>query len=433
MNTPTDTGPALWSAQAHMPSVLGRQIVIERGEGNYVFTRDGRRLFDGTAGLWHTNIGHGRAEMAEVAAEQMRKLETYHVFGRYLNDRAVELAEKVASIAPIEDPKIILNSGGSDSIDVALKLARRYWQLRGRTEKTMVLSRDLAYHGLHAYGTSVAGLDFNREGYGTESLVPETARFDTYDIERVRRTVAEIGAHRIAAIIAEPIQGTGGVIPPAPGYLEGLQRIADEHDILLILDEVITGFGRTGEWFAAQRYGLRPHIVTMAKGISSGYSAVGGIIVAPQVWAPFYEAGAPMYRHGTTYSGHATSAALALKNIEIIEREGLLGRVKHLEGVLGAELSALSADPRVAETRVAGFLGGIQLRPELSAEAVTDEMVEQGWIARPLRGNVIQISPPFTTTDEEVRGIVAAAVSALDTIGATTSTSTPTQEMAAAR
>lgn len=429
MNASIDTGPALWSAQAHMPSVLGRQLLITRGEGNYVFTADGRRLFDGTAGLWHTNIGHGRAEMAEVAAEQMRTLETYHVFGRYLNDRAVELAEKVASIAPIADSKIILNSGGSDSIDVALKLARRYWQLRGRHEKTMVLSRELAYHGLHAYGTSVAGLDFNREGYGTESLVPETARFDTHDIEQVRKTVAEIGAHRIAAIIAEPVQGTGGVIPPAPGYLEGLQQLADEHDILLILDEVITGFGRTGHWFAAQRYGLRPHIVTMAKGISSGYSAVGGIIVAPEIWQPFYAEGAPIYRHGTTYSGHATSAALALKNLEIIEREGLLGRVLELEGVLATELEGLAGDERIEQTRVAGLLGGIQLRPEFSAERVTDQMVEQGWIARPLRGNVIQISPPFTTTDDELRGIVAAAVTALDTVGA----ATPTPELAVTR
>ena len=429
MNPLVDTGPALWSAQAHMPSVIGNQLVITRGEGNYIFTNDGRRLFDGTAGLWHTNIGHGRAEMAEVAAEQMRTLETYHVFGRFLNDRAVELAEKIASISPIADPKIILNSGGSDSIDVALKLARRYWQLRGRSEKTMVLSRDLAYHGLHAYGTSVAGLDFNREGYGTDSLVPETARFDTTDIEKVRRTVAEIGPHRIAAIIAEPIQGTGGVIPPAPGYLEGLQQLADEHDILLILDEVITGFGRTGHWFAADRYRLRPHIITMAKGISSGYSAVGGIIVAPEVWAPFYESGAPMYRHGTTYSGHATSAALALKNLEIIEREGLLGRVQQLETVLTTELAALSTDPRIEETRVAGLLGGIQLRPELSAELVTNDMVEHGWIARPLRGNVIQLSPPFTTTDEELRGLVSAAVSSID--AGAPSTSTP--ELAVAR
>lgn len=429
MNTSIDTGSALWSAQAHMPSVLGRQLVIARGEGNYVTTTDGQRLFDGTAGLWHANIGHGRAEMAEAAAAQIRTLETYHVFGRYLNDRAVELAEKVASLAPIDDAKIILNSGGSDSIDVALKLARRYWQLQGRPEKTMILSRDLSYHGLHAYGTSVAGLDFNREGYGTESLVPETARFDTYDIEKVRRTVAEIGPDRIAALIAEPIQGTGGVIPPAPGYLEGLQQIAEEHDILLILDEVITGFGRTGHWFAAERYGIRPHIIAMAKGISSGYSAVGGIIVAPEVWSPFYRSGAPIYRHGTTYSGHATSAALALKNIEIIERERLLDRVLRLEGLLWSEFEALKGDDRIEETRVAGLLGGIQLRPELSAELVTDAMVEQGWIARPLRGNVVQISPPFTTTDDELRGIVAATVSALDTVAA----AAPTPDLAVAR
>ncbi|GAA3593379.1 aspartate aminotransferase family protein [Agrococcus terreus] len=411
-----DSIPALWSAQAHMPSVLGRQLVIDRGEGNYVFTADGRRLFDGTAGLWHANIGHGRPEMAEVAAAQIRRLETYHVFGRYVNDRALELAEKVASVAPIDDARIILNSGGSDSIDVALKLARRYWQLRGRPERTAILSRDLAYHGLHAYGTSVAGLDFNREGYGTDSLVPDTVRFDTYDIERVRETVERVGPHRIAAIIAEPIQGTGGVIPPTPGYLEGLQAIADEHDILLILDEVITGFGRTGEWFAAQRYGLRPHIVAMAKGISSGYSAVGGIIVAPELWRPFYEADAPIYRHGTTYSGHATAAALALENLAIIEREGLLGRVRELEAVLETELAGLAGDDRVAQVRHAGLLGGIELRPEVSAEQVTDRMVEQGWIARPLRGNVIQLSPPFTTTDAELRELVAAVPTAMDAL-----------------
>ena len=429
MNTTSTTGTALWSAQAHMPSVLGRQLVITRGEGNYVFTADGRRLFDGTAGLWHANIGHGRAEMAEVAAEQMARLETYHVFGRYLNDRAVELAERVSSLAPIDDPKVILNSGGSDSIDVALKLARRYWQLRGRPEKTVVLSRDLSYHGLHAFGTSVAGLEFNREGYGTDSLVPETVRFDTFDIERVRRTVAEVGPERIAAIIAEPVQGTGGVIAPVPGYLEGLQQIADEHDILLILDEVITGFGRTGHWFATERYGLRPDIIAVAKGISSGYSAVGGIIVAPRVWEPFYAKDGPIYRHGTTYSGHATSAALALKNIEIIERENLLARVRELETVLAAELATLASDPRIVDTRVAGFLGGIELRPEFSAERVTDEMVEQGWIARPLRGNVVQFSPPFTTTDTEVRGIVAAAVAALDAVD----TSAVEAELAVAR
>ncbi|WOF23371.1 aminotransferase class III-fold pyridoxal phosphate-dependent enzyme [Microbacterium betulae] len=416
MNDAARTGPALWSAQAHMPSVLGRQIVVTRGEGNYVHTTDGRRLFDGTAGLWHANIGHGRAEMAEAAAEQMARLETYHVFGRYLNDRAVELAERVRDLSPVADSKVILNSGGSDAVDVALKLARRYWQLLGRTEKTVILSRDLSYHGLHAYGTSVAGIDVNREGYGTESLVADTARFDTRDIEKVRRTVAGIGPERIAAIVAEPIQGTGGVIPPEPGYLEGLQRIADENDILLVLDEVITGFGRTGHWFATERYGLRPHIIAMAKGISSGYSAVGGAVVAPEVWEPFYESGGPVYRHGTTYSGHATSAAVALKNLEIIEREGLIGRVRELEGVLSAELGSISSDPRIAETRVAGFLGGIELRPEYPAERVADEMLEQGWIARPLRGNVVQVSPPFTTTDDEVRGIVAAAVSALDVV-----------------
>src|SRR5690242_16684019 len=175
--------PALWSAQAHMPSVLGRQLVIERGEGCYITTTDGRRLFDGTAGLWHANVGHGRAELAQVAYDQMCQLETYHVFGRFANDRAMALSERLSALAPIPDAKVILNNGGSDAIDLACKLARRFWQLQGRTSKTTILSRELAYHGLHAFGTSIAGLEFNREGYGSDSLVPETARVPQHDLD----------------------------------------------------------------------------------------------------------------------------------------------------------------------------------------------------------------------------------------------------------
>jgi adenosylmethionine-8-amino-7-oxononanoate aminotransferase len=170
---------ALWSAQAHIPSIAGRQLVITRGDGNYVYTDDGRRLFDGTAGLWHTNIGHCRPELAVAADEQMRVLETYHTFGRFVNDRAIELSDRLAGLSPIADSKVILNNGGSDAIEVACKLARRYWQLNGRSEKTVILSREFGYHGLHAFGTSIAGLPFNREGYGTESLVPETAMVST--------------------------------------------------------------------------------------------------------------------------------------------------------------------------------------------------------------------------------------------------------------
>ncbi|MFJ8932146.1 MULTISPECIES: aminotransferase class III-fold pyridoxal phosphate-dependent enzyme [unclassified Streptomyces] len=409
-NPPVLTGPALWSAQAHLPSVLGRQLTIERAEGSYLFSTDGRRLFDGTAGLWHANVGHARPELADAAHDQMRRLETYHVFGRYLNDRAVALGERLADLSPIDDPKVILNSGGSDAIDVACKLARRHWQREGREDKTMILSREFAYHGLHAYGTSIAGLEFNRTGYGTESLVPETARVSTYDIDAVERTVREIGPEHIAAIVAEPVQGTGGVIPPAPGYLEGLQRICRENDILLIIDEVITGFGRTGHMFATERYGLTPDLITFAKGVTSGYAPLGGVLVAPHIWQPFYRDAddTPMFRHGATYSGHATACAVALRNLDILDEEKLVPRVAELEQVLADELRVLGTRESVVETRVAGLLGGVALVDDISAEAVTDELVEHGFVTRPLRGNTVQISPPFITTDEELRGLVTA-------------------------
>ncbi|TKA90969.1 aspartate aminotransferase family protein [Halopseudomonas bauzanensis] len=410
------TTPALWSAQAHMPSVIGRQINVVSAEGAYLTTDTGARLFDGTASLWYANIGHGREEMAQVAYEQMKKLEVYHVFGRYTNERAIELSEKLVSIAPIDDAKVILNSGGSDSIDVALKLARRYWNHVGRTDKKVMISREGSYHGLHAYGTSIAGLDFNREGYGTDSLVADTERVAMHDAGAFAAAIERIGAKNIAAYIAEPVMGTGGVHPPQAGYFEEIQRLCREHDILFIADEVITGFGRTGEMFASSRYRLKPDIVVFAKGITSGYAALGGILVAPRVWQPFFErsANSPIYRHGTTYSGHPVTAALALKNLEILEREGLVARSAELEQVLARELKAIESHEFVTSTRVGGFLGGIELSSDVSAELVTDQIIERGFITRPLRGNTIQISPPFITTDQEVRDLVGAVRAVLD-------------------
>ena len=404
-------GPALWSAQAHMPTVLGRQLVIDRGEGAYVVTTEGQRLFDGTAGLWHANVGHAHPELAQAAYDQMRRLETYHVFARYANDKAIALGERLAAIAPMERAKVILNSGGSDSIDVAAKLARRHWQREGRAEKTIVLSRDLSYHGLHAFGTSIAGLPFNREGYGSDSLVPETARVAQHDLADVERTILELGPERIAAIVTEPVQGTGGVHPPAPGYLEGLQRLCREHDILLVLDEVITGFGRTGTMFAAQRYGVEPDLVTFAKGVTSGYAPLGGVLVSPRIWEPFYvdSAETPIFRHGVTYAGHATASAVALAHLDVLERDGLVGRVGELETVLRQQLDGLAArQAGVVDVRVAGLLGGVELAPELDAVRVTDALVDLGFISRPLRGNTLQLSPPFIIADEELVSFVAA-------------------------
>lgn len=418
LTAPTETprpvvldGPALWPAQAHTPTVLGRQLVIDRGEGAYVYTADGRRLFDGTAGLWHANVGHSHPGLARAAYEQMQRLETYHIFARFTNDKALALGERLAAMAPIERAKVILNSGGSDAIDVACKLARRHWQREGRATKKVILSREFAYHGLHAYGTSIAGLEFNREGYGTDSLVPETARVSFNDAGQVARQVAEIGAENIAAIVTEPIQGTGGVNPPAPGYLEAIQEICRDNDILLILDEVITGFGRTGTMFAAERYGIQPDLVTFAKGITSGYAPLGGVLVAPRIWEPFYidSPDTPIFRHGATYAGHATAAAVALCHLDILERDGLLPRVKELEIVLDNALKSLAErEPAVVDVRVAGLLGGVTLSDDLSAEKIADDLIDLGYISRPLRGNTLQISPPFIISDDELTSFVGA-------------------------
>lgn len=408
--------PALWPAQAHTASVIGRQLVVDRGEGAYVFTTDGRRLFDGTAGLWHANIGHAHPELARAAFEQMQRLETYHIFGRFTNDKALALGERLASIAPIDRAKVILNSGGSDAIDVACKLARRHWQREGRSTKKVILSREFGYHGLHAYGTSIAGLEFNRDGYGTESLVPETARVPLHDADAIVRIVAEIGAENIAAIVTEPIQGTGGVNPPAPGYFDAIQRLCEENEILLILDEVITGFGRAGTMFAAERYGIEPDLITFAKGVTSGYAPLGGVLASPRVWEPFYvdSPDTPIFRHGATYAGHATAAAVALANLDILERDHLVPRVNELEVVLRDELAGLSArQPAVVDVRVAGLLGAVTLADHLVADRVADGLIELGYISRPLRGNNLQISPPFIISDSELVSFIAAIEQAI--------------------
>ncbi|MUL50135.1 aspartate aminotransferase family protein [Mycobacterium sp. CBMA293] len=409
-------GRALWSAQAHMPSVDGKRTIIVSGRGAYLTTQDGKRLLDATSGLWHANVGHGREEIARAAYEQMAKLETYHVFGQFANLPALELADRVAGLAPVDDAKIFFTSGGSDSIDLACKLARRHWQLQGRTSKRVILSRTNAYHGLHAFGTSIAGIDFNREGYGTESLVPETARVPMLDLVETARVIEELGAENIAAIVAEPIIGTGGVVFPADNYLPGLAELARRNDILFIADEVITGFGRAGRMFASERFGVRPDLITMAKGLTSGYAPLGGVIVASTVWEPYFNSrDAAVLRHGLTYSGHATACAVAMANLDILENEQLLSRAEHLEIVLTKSLQPLSDHPAVQEVRTGdGFLAGVELVSQVPVDAVSRRCIDSGYLVRPLPGNTLQVCPPFIVSEDEVGQIAESIVGALD-------------------
>ncbi|HYZ79924.1 MAG TPA: aminotransferase class III-fold pyridoxal phosphate-dependent enzyme [Solirubrobacteraceae bacterium] len=418
MATTPHAGAALWSPQAHMPSVPGDRLTIVAGEGANVQTDDGRWLLDATAGLWHANIGHGRARLADAAAAQMRRLETYHTFGRITNDQALVLADRVAAYGAIEDAKVFWVSGGSDAIDTAAKLARRHWQLQGQANKRIIVSRDASYHGLHAFGTSLAGIGFNREGYGSESLIPETARVPANDADALDAQIRALGPDRVAAVFAEPVIGTGGVIPPAEGYLQRVEAICREHDVLLVLDEVITGFGRTGEMFATQLFDLRPDMITMAKGITSGYAPLGGVLIAPQVWRPFFEdADAPIFRHGVTYSGHATACAVAQANLDVIEEEDLVARVASLTPQLADAVAPLADHPLVVEVRAGvGLLAGVQLAPDVSGDAVTRRCLEDGVLLRVITNNTLQISPPFVVDADDLHRIAAAIARALDTV-----------------
>ena len=403
-----------------MPTARAKRLVIAGGEGAWLTTSTGHRLLDATASLWHANVGHGRERIARAAYEQMRRLETYHTFGRFANEPALRLADRLSAVGPIPDAKVMLTSGGSDSVDLVCKLARRHWQLEGRGTKKTILSRHGAYHGLHAFGTSIAGLPYNRDGYGSESLVPETARIATNDIEQVRGQLAQIGAENVAAIIAEPVIGTGGVIGPADGYLQGLADLAREHDILLIADEVITGFGRAGQMFGCQRYGITPDLVTLAKGLTSGYAPLGAVLVSPRVADRFFAgpaAGdAPMFRHGLTYSGHATACVVAEANLDILDEEALVERAAHLETVLEKAVDPLRTHELVAEVRAgAAFMAGVQLRPDVSGDAVAEACTDAGVLIRTIHGNTLQICPPFVTTEDEISLIAETITRALDT------------------
>ena len=230
-----------------MPTVKSREIVIERGEGAYIWDESGHRMLDTPAGLWYCNVGHGRTEIADAAAAQMRKLAAYSSFQEYATRPALELAERLAALVPVDNPKIFLTSGGGDAVDATAKLIRRYWSAIGRPEKSLLVTRLAGYHGLHGHGTSIVGIEIHKEGL--PHLDPGTIRIPTNDAPALEQLIAERG-DEIAAVFCEPVVGSGGIIPPAPGYLQRVQELCRANDIIFVADEVITGFGRAGAMFA---------------------------------------------------------------------------------------------------------------------------------------------------------------------------------------
>jgi adenosylmethionine-8-amino-7-oxononanoate aminotransferase len=410
-------GAALWSSQATMDSVPADRLVIERGDGAHVVDQHGRQLLDVGSGLWHCNVGHGRHEIADAARAQMRRLETYHTFGRLANRPAMLLADRLAALAPISGAKVFFTSGGSDSVETAAKLVRRFWVESGRPQKRLIVTRERGYHGLHAFGTSLAGIEANREGYGSPSLVPETARVPTHDISPLAAMLAEHG-DQVAAVFLEAVIGTGGFIPPAPGYLQSVQELCRAHDVLLVLDEVITGFGRTGALFAAERFGLAPDIMLVAKGITSGYAPLGAALVGQRVCEPFWRSERPaVFRHGLTYSGHATACAVAHANLDILEREQLVARVAQLEPVLDESLAVLAGHPQVAEIRgPVGLMAGVRLQDAAVAERAARRAADHGLLVRAVGEGTLGICPPFVIDADELQTLGTRLRGVLDLI-----------------
>jgi putrescine aminotransferase len=405
---------AFWNPMTNMGTFRERGITIVRGEGSTVWDDAGNALIDISGALWYCNIGYGRNELAEAAAAQMRELASYKTYDGFTSPRSEELAARVAELVPLEGAKVFFTSGGGESIETAAKLSRAYWAAVGKPDKHIVISRQFAYHGSNAYGTSLGGMAALVETYGR--LVPDVEQVPWNDAEALGEALDRVGADRVAAFFVEPIIGAGGVMIPPDGYLDRVQEICREREVLLVLDEVITGFGRVGEWFATGRYGLSPDLITVAKGITSGYIPLGGVIASARVAEPFWEQGTQhVFRHGFTYSGHATACAVGLANLDVIEREGLVQRVRTLEPVLAAALRTLESHPAVAEVRTGvGLLGGVELADPSKLQAVIDAAYTRGVVVRGIRGVALQVSPPFVITEDEIATVAGVFGEALD-------------------
>ncbi len=427
----------LWMHFTRMGSYQEHEVpVMVRGEGAYVWDSKGKRYLDGLAGLFVVQVGHGRTELAQAAAKQASEL-AYFPLWSYAHQPAVELAERLAAMAPGDINRVFFTTGGSEAVESAWKLARQYFKLVGRPEKTKVISRNLAYHGTTFGALSLTGLPGIKAPF--EPLVPGAIKVQNTDHYRcsdcasesacnltcardIRERIEYEGPETVAAIYLEPVQNAGGCFTPAPGYFEEVRRICDEYDILLVSDEVITAFGRLGHWFGAERYGYQPDIITCAKGMTSGYSPIGAMLASDRLMEPFLKE-TNTFLHGITFAGHPVSAAVALANLDIFERDGLLDHVKAKEPEFRSKLDTLSDLPIVGEIRGAGFFYGIELvkdkatRETFSHEEserllrgiLTPKLFDLGLICRADdRGDpVVQLSPPLIVDTPQFDEIVA--------------------------
>ena len=409
-----------WNPFANMAETSRARVVFVRGRGSTLVDAAGREYFDATAGLWYCAAGHGRERIAGAIARQAARLASCTCFDVYASDVTLELADRIAALAPVDDPRVFLTSGGSDSVDTAGKIIRRHFALRAQPEKTIMLAREGAYHGMHAYGTSLAGIPGNRDGWGT--LIPEVDHVPAFDVEALDAKIRSIGAGRVAAFFVEPVIGAGGVFPPPEDYLRQVAEVCRRHGVLLVCDEVVTGLGRTGRWFASERYGVRPDLLILAKILTSGYQPLGSVVVSGGVAEPFYAGEGAWLKHGYTYSGHATACAAAMENLDILEEERLVERVEALGRKLPGLLGGLADLPAVEEVRTVGLTAAVQLdvsyldQRGVSGADVVVACRERGQLTRLLACGALQLSPPFVATEEQIdrfAQVVAEAVVAV--------------------
>jgi len=441
---PTAELQALDAAHHMHPFTAGAELaakgarVITAAKGVWLTDSEGNRILDAMAGLWCVNIGYGRPEMAQAAARQMEELCYYNTFFQTTHVPAIALAARIAELAPNDLNHVFFASSGSEANDTNIRLVRRYWTIKGQPEKTVIIARKNGYHGstmgsgtlggmasIHANGGKIPGVVHIDQphwyGEGGDTT-PEA-----FGLERARQLEAkilELGADKVAAFIGEPVQGAGGVIIPPSTYWPEIQRICDHYGILLIADEVITGFGRTGAWFGSQTFGIKPHIMTIAKGLSSGYQPIGGSVVCDEVATTI--AGAGDFNHGYTYSGHPVAAAVALENLRIMQEEKVVEHVRDVANpYLASRWARLADHPLVGEAKLVGLMGSIALTPDkakrakFASEAGTvglrccERCFANNLVMRHVGDRMI-ISPPLVITPAEIDILMERAWQSLD-------------------
>ena len=405
-------------------------LVLERAEGVRVWDSEGREYIEGMAGLWCTALGYGVEELAEVAAEQMRKLAYTHMFGSKSHEPAIELAEKLKAMVPVEDGRVFFGSSGSDANDTQVKLVRYYNNAIGRPRKKKILSRLKGYHGVTVASGSLTGLpnfhthfDLPIEGvyhvsaphYRRCAEPGETeAEFVARLAEELEETILREDPDTVAAFIAEPVQGAGGVIVPPAGYFEAIQAVLARYDVLFIADEVICGFGRTGNPFGCQTYGIRPDTMSLAKALSSAYLPISAVVVPEKMVEPITEISGEVgvFGHGYTYSGHPVCAAVASKVLDLYAERDLFGHAARVSGHFQARLAALGDHPLVGETRGVGLIGAVELEADPATATPFDPKAgigahcakrgeAHGVIARPL-GDAVAFCPPLVVTEDDI-------------------------------